>query len=428
MPAQQRCPEVEFAAELVTAAEEEGKDVSRAQALLAQARQAVNEGGCGARAHSLAEQVEAVLEQAPMRPDFPYDEPEEWEGIVAAWAAGKEREKPPPPSDYLDHVYGGWLGKCIGGALGGPVEGWSRARIEERHGELTGYLATPDTLNDDTYYEIIALHCLETFCETTTPLPTSRDLALAWSDLLRLEDACTAERIAIENVRGGLLPPEAARHRNPYREWIGAQMRGEVWGLVAPGCPHLAAEYAYIDGIVSHQKNGLYGEIYDSVLVSLAFSEHDVESLVRRALNFVPQRSRLAEVVRDALAWRQECPTWQEAWERVEAKYGHYHVVHTLNNLAFVLIGLLYGEGDFGRSICITTMCGDDTDCTAGQVGAILGVIYDGTALPPEWKDPIGDYFHCRVRGLEEWSIRDLASRMCRVGERIAASVPVHRS
>lgn len=136
-------------------------------------------------------------------------------------------------------MLGGWLGKVIGGALGGPVEGWSRQRILNRFGPVRGYLAPPTILNDDTAYGLVLLHTLEEH----GPAFCSRDLGLEW--LERLPLAYTAEEVALRNLGQGIMPPDSGRQGNPYKHWIGAMMKGEICGWLAPGRPELAPDLAY---------------------------------------------------------------------------------------------------------------------------------------------------------------------------------------
>jgi len=393
--------------DFVKQSEEMGLDVAAARAL---ARQAANcaDAGQWHTALKFAAQATAEAMSAQPRPDFPYSEPEPLEEIKASSPAGFSLSLPKPTKDIVfDRVHGGWLGKVIGGALGEPVEGWPRERIEQAHGEITGYLKKPpSTLNDDTAYEVLAIHALEEYGAGLT------SGQLAWEWVEHLPDAYTAEKAALDNLRRGVVPPQSAILHNPYSEWIGGQMKGEVWGLLAPGRPDVAAEYAYLDGIIAHRKNGVYGEMYNAAVVSAAFVESDPRRLAEMGLAFVPTNCRFAEAVRRTMEWCSSTSDWRESWKKVEETYGQqYNWVHTLPNIGAVLVGLLHGGGDFEKVICITTMCGLDTDCTAGQSGAIAGAICAASAIPARWKDPIEDTMRTYVIGFENVNLTDLAGR-----------------
>lgn len=315
---------------------------------------------------------------------------------------------------YYDKVYGGWLGKCIGGALGLPIEGWPHEKILSTYGEITDYVSPPTTVNDDTSYEIVFIHAIK---EHGVDL-TSEDLALEWLEHIPI--GYTAEKVALDNLRKGLMPPLSATTDNPYSEWIGAQMRGEVCGFIAPGRPDIAIEFAYKDGIISHEREGIYGEMYDAALISLAFSERDVRRLMEKGMAFVPARSRFAKVLRDTLEWSRTSRDWSEAWRKVQQSYlMDYNWVHTFPNIAAVIIGLWFGEGDFGKTVCITAMCGLDTDCTAGQAGAIVGTILGAKQIPSKWLDPIGDQLDSEVIGFEHLKISEISQWTVEIGNMV---------
>lgn len=396
---------VSFCDEMITAERELGRDVTEAERLAREGRDAL-EAGSPDRAIRLSAEAREAVRGCPMRPGWPYVEPADLEGIKAeqpapAWSPGAVLDD----EAIRDRIHGGWLGKNIGGALGGPFEGWTRQRIAETYGEIADYVEKPpSTLNDDTAYEVIVLHVLERKGRDFI----SRDLGLEWVE--RLPKAYTAERVAIANLKRGIMPPESALVDNPYREWIGAQMRGEVWGLLCPARPGDALEYAYRDAVVSNERNGVYGELYDAVLIAAAFAEREPRRLLEIGLGYMPRRSRFSEVVHDAISWCDESRSWQEAWERAEASHaGRYPPVHTFPAICAVVIGLLFGEGDFERSTCITAMCGLDTDCSAGQTAAIMGVIAGASGIPGKWKDPVGDDFETYVIGYERLKASEVA-------------------
>lgn len=404
----------------VKAKREMGINVERAEHWHELAKEQMGKGEQDAALKSICE-ARAVLQWVGMRWDFPYVEPSSLGRIKACLPKDQTRSSDSWKYDlaserYYDQVYGGWLGKNIGGALGAPVEGWTKDKIFEKYGEVWDYLEPPSSLNDDTAYQIIALHAFQEFGLDLN----SEILAKEWVE--HLPKAFTAERVALDNLVKGIMPPDSGIVDNPYSEWIGAQMKGEIWGFIAPSNPELAMKYAYLDGIIAHEKNGVYGEIYDSVLVSLAFVESDLPKLLLAALSYVPEKSRLAELVKTTMAWCDEYPTWQEAWAKVEESYARtYHPVHTFPNLCAVIIGLLYGDGDFERSLCITNMCGLDTDCTAGQAGGIMGVIKGADGIPAKWKDPIGDVFESFVIGFEKLKTSEVARQTCEIGRQLAA-------
>lgn len=398
---------------LVQAMGQRGYDVRAAEALLPEG-QRLYEAGEWDRLLVLMARIHHALRQAPPVPLPGVERPVTLKDIRASL--------PPAPGlpvydfrDYEDRVLGGWLGKVIGGALGGPVEGWTRARIVQTYRTVTDYLAPPSSLNDDTAYPLVLLHVIE----ESGPDFTSEQLALAW--LERLPRAYTAEAIALENLRRGIFPPESGSTDNPLSHWVGAMMKAEICGWLAPGRPETAVELAYRDAVIAHETEGVYGALFIAAMAAAAFVESDSRRLIEIALHFVPPRSQFMAVARQVLRWCAEASDWAEAWAQVEAEIlSTYHWLHTFPNLAAVLVALWFGEGDFSRSITLAFQCGGDTDTTAGIVGAILGTVQGALAIPERWRAPLGDSLESYVIGYERVRFQDLAARTVALGRMYA--------
>ncbi len=320
------------------------------------------------------------------------------------------------PEEYMDRVKGAWIGKCIGVALGDPLEGWSAEMIRKRYGWITDYVARPSITNDDTAYQVLVLHALDEH----GPSFSSEALALEWVE--HLPHAFTAEWVALENIKAGLMPPESGWFRNPYAEWVGAQMRSEIFGLLAPMRPDLAAPMAFRDAIISHRGEGVFGSVFCAVLVSAAFSGRPVEDLLSFALSWVPARSRFRQLVEATMAWCAELRQFDAVLHRIEREVARYHWIHTLPNIAAVVTGLCLGEGDFERSLLSTLHCGFDTDCSTGQTAALLGTLVGCRHIPQRWREPIGDSFQSYVIGFETMSFDELAAWTVRCGQRVLES------
>ena len=409
--------------------EEEGYDVSEIRFSLAEIK---------GRDYSSLKTIMENLSKLKLKPDFPYKEPSELAEIR------NERPKGPreitadlSDGELLNKIRGGWLGRCAGCLLGKPVEGLSKEQIEKwlkiadayplddyfpplsdlprdaaewlksRGSRLEVLRGHIDHMvrDDDIDYTIINLHILKTHgFEFTT-----EDVGKAWLSNLPFLRVYTAERAAYRNLVNGLVPPETATYMNPYREWIGAQIRADMWGYVAPGMPEYGAELAFRDARLSHVKNGIYGEMFISAMISAAFATSDIEELINIGLSEIPAESRLSEAVKDVIEWRKKFSDWRESWKRINEKYGRYHRVHTINNAALVLLGLLYGEGDFERSITISVMGGWDTDCNGATAGSILGVMLGADRMPKKWIAPLNDRIESFVIGYNNSRISDLA-------------------
>lgn len=423
-----------------TASREEGREVddSTAQAVeewltQAAARQATGET-LSTSFVSAGEQLYEAMQTAPIRKDFPYEEPQTWEAICGAWSQPEERLTPPHGAELRDRVLAGWLGRAAGCLLGKPVEGWSRERIErllQVNGlaELTDYLPETDqgdsdlTLrcppgwcrgsihgmvrDDDLDYTVIALRVLETYGFDFTP----QQVGDFWLTHLPYYKVYTAERAAYRNRVDGILPPQSAWRYNPYREWIGAQIRADLYGYVCPGDPRRAARLAFQDATLSHTGNGVYGAMWVAATVAAAFVTRSPAEAVTTGLQYIPARSRLAEAVRDCLAWKRSEPSWASAWARLNERYGQYHPVHTINNAGLVVLALLYGEGDFARTVGLAVRGGWDTDCNGATAGSILGACLGTQKLPASLVAPLEDRLQTALADEGELRFTDLAAR-----------------
>lgn len=375
-----------------------------------------------------------------------YNEPDTLKDIRDSRPEGS-RQIPFTLSDaeLYDKILGGWLGRAAGCLLGIPVEVMTKdyiknfaAAVGEAYplndywGTLPphrspykkhyGHTRLSDIIrpfirsmasDDDMMYSVLNLMILEEYGIDFTP----DDVGDAW--LKYLAQVCTAEKMALRNLRAGLKPPETAIVDNPYWEWIGASIRADTWGWVSPGRPEMAAEMAYKDATVSHIKNGIYGEMFFAAMIAAAFVTSDIRSLVQIGLSEIPARCRLAEAITQTVKWYNELNDWNKTWDKINEAYGHYHAVHTINNACFTILGLLHGEGDFTKTISYTVMAGFDTDCTGATAGSIAGVIYGRKGLPSRWYEPFNDTLESYIIGHPEEKFTELAQRTMAIAKAI---------
>jgi ADP-ribosylglycohydrolase len=305
--------------------------------------------------------------------------------------------------EYLERLYGGWLAQIVAGALGTAIEGYTTDALREKYGEIRDFVVEPTTFNDDVTYELAFLRALELKGKSIT----SRDIAEQWVALIPF--GWSAELVALRNLRQGILPPDSATFRNPFYEWVGAQMRGAVCGLVAPGDPGRAAELAWTDGVVSHAQNGVLGELFNAILASLGFVMNDARSALEAAVRAIPEESEHGSVLRFALDQAKQSDRWETAWRACEERLKRYNWVHAYPNAAAEVIALWYGNGDFDETLHVNAMCGQDVDCSAAQALTLLGVVQGAEGIPSKWKEPVGDELKTYVRGMKELSIRGVA-------------------
>jgi ADP-ribosylglycohydrolase len=244
------------------------------------------------------------------------------------------------------------------------------------------------------------------------------DVAAAWLGLLPFLQTYTAERAAIRTLVQGRGTGAAATFRNPYREWIGAAIRGDVFGYVCPGDPAAAARLAYRDAALSHTGNGVYGEMWVAALVAAAFTAGTAREALDWSLAVVPPRSRLHAAVDQVRGYHDEGLSWRQTRDRIGASLGHYSWVHTVNNAAVLTAGLLYGAGDFSATIGLTVSGGWDTDSTGATAGSVAGILAGPDGIPAHWREPLHDRVRSAVFGYDGATITDLARRTVEVGRR----------
>ncbi|MFD7876129.1 ADP-ribosylglycohydrolase family protein [Streptomyces sp. NPDC059766] len=345
---------------------------------------------------------------------------------------------------FADRVLGGWLGRIAGNMLGKPVEQgdlWTRDRIDGylRRADalpLTDYLPEPASeddaarlrpewrscvrgrvdgscRDDDVDYAILGLDLLEThgFGFTTEQVG---DL---WLLRLPYRQTFTAERAAYRNLANGLKPPLTATYDNPYQEWIGALIRADIHGWTCPGAPQRAAALARRDAVLSHTGNGVYGAMWAAALIAAAFTAPTVRHAVDTALTVIPASSRLARTVRRVASLHETRLGWEDTLATLSEETAGLGWIHTVPNAAVLTAGLLYGEGDFTRTIALTVRGGLDTDSNGATAGSVAGVLTGADAIPARWKDPLRDTVRSAVFGFDGASITDLAARTVRLTE-----------
>lgn len=356
---------------------------------------------------ALTAQLLAAIHDAPRDPASPYwgfTHPARWEEVAAAMAAKEDRRE---PVDRLEaRTLAGWLGQLAGGSFGTAIEGYHGERIREVYGAIDAYVTKPETVNDDVVYELVFLDVFERMGRGIT----SRELGLEW--VRQIPFGWSAEWVALHNLKDGILPPLSGSWRNPYSDWIGAQMRGMICGMLAPGWPIEAARLAHVDGVVSHAANGVYGEIYAAVLTSLAYVRREPRALLAEAARYLPRGSEYASVVEECLTVVHSSPDPASAWRALDIRFERYNWIHSYPNLAADILALWYGQADMTRSFSLLAHAGMDVDCNAGLVGNVLGIM---AGVPDAWAGPIGDVLETYLKGKERLSIRELAARTARL-------------
>ena len=316
------------------------------------------------------------------------------------------------PQDYFDRLYAGWLGKIIGIRHGAPIEGWDYYKIKDILGEIKGYPVDyrEFAADDDSNGPLFFLRALE---DVDNPLDLApQDVAHALLNYAPYEHGffwwggygISTEHTAYLNLRAGIPAPESgsvAQNGAAVAEQIGGQIFIDTWGLVSPGNPDQAARLAEAAASVMHGGNGVYGGIFVAVCISLAFVERDITVILRKALAYIPENCEYARVVRAVMAFYESHAeeSWRECFDFIWENFGYDRYpgnCHIIPNAAVMILSMLYGGGDFEKTINICNMCGWDTDCNVGNVGTILGVMTGLEGLDYEkWVRPVNDLLIC---------------------------------
>jgi ADP-ribosylglycohydrolase len=314
------------------------------------------------------------------------------------------------PPDYIERVYAGVLGKIIGVYLGRPFEGWTHDRILRELGEIRYYVhekrGMPLIVTDDdisgtfTFFRALADHGY-------SPDLTPEQIGRTWLNYL-IENKTilwwgglgnSTEHTAYLRLKQGIPAPRSGAietNGQVVAEQIGGQIFIDAWAMVYPGEPEKAAELARRAASVSHDGEGIYGAQVLAAMEARAFVEQDIDRLIDAGGAVIPRDSMIYRLISDLREWHTKDGDWQKTFHRIQGQYGYDRFpgnCHMVPNHALILLGLLYGQGDFQKSLMITNTCGWDTDCNSGNLGCLLG-IRDGLAAfegDADWRGPVAD-------------------------------------
>jgi ADP-ribosylglycohydrolase len=283
-------------------------------------------------------------------------------------------------SEYRKKALGCWLGKAAGGTLGMPYEG------QDGPLDLDYYRPVPETMlpNDDLDLQVLWACVMD---KMDKPKVDKNIIGNAW--IKHVEFPWDEYGVCIRNLKNGIRPPFSGICDNWFYNGMGAAIRSEIWACLAPGNPSLAAEYAYEDACTDHSGDGIWAEIFMSVMESLCFRESDIRLIIIKSASYLPLNSNIRNVAIDTMGWWDICGDWIKVRAMILGKYEHDNFTDTIQNIGFTILGLLAGNGDFGKTICAAVNCGKDTDCTGASAGAVFGILYPDR-IEDKWLKPIG--------------------------------------
>jgi len=314
------------------------------------------------------------------------------------------------PSDYLERTYAGMLGKIIGVYLGRPIEGWSYEQITQRFGEVDYYIhdkvGSPLVVTDDDISGTITfLRALPDYGNQLSITP--QQIGQTWLNYLIERKTIlwwggmgnSTEHTAYLRLKNGIPAPQSgsiALNGLIVAEQIGAQIFIDGWAMVSPGNPQQAVDLAKKAGSVSHDGEAIYAAQMLAAMEAEAYINPDINHLLDTGISFIPKDSIIYRLISDVRQWAVSDGDWRKTRERIVEKYGYDKYVggcHTIPNHALIILGLIYGEGDFQKSLMICNTSGWDTDCNVGNLGCLLGIrsglaTFEGKV---DWRSPVAD-------------------------------------
>lgn len=337
-------------------------------------------------------------------------------------------------SRYAEKLKGSFIGRMAGCTLGAPVEFWS---VEDMRDwahyigdafppvDYWSSIRNPNTkrysvsecdkytrhkmdgvpVDDDVTYTILGLLIVEDYGTGFS----IEDVGTAWMKYLPY--ACTAEDVALKNLKAGIPAMKAGEVDNPYCQWIGADIRSDPWGYMAPGLPELAAEYAYRDAYISHRRNGIYGEMFFSAAIAAAFHTDNAIDAIKAGLAEIPAECLLAKDVRWALEAGKGLKDYRDARKAVDERFDGMSGVHTNLNACLTIFGLMIGGDDFTKVIAETVAMGYDNDCTAATAGSLIGAVKGFSGIPEKWYRNFNNKVLTYINGHPEFKIDDVLKR-----------------
>ena len=431
-------------------ATDEGLDVERYKDLFHAVAVLPN----GEQKKKMADALFEILSSTGQRGGYPYEEPSALEGIKSL-RKGVQPIHAYDQSKLEQKIAGAWMGRICGCLLGKVIEGIRTDELvpflkESGNYPMHRYVYRTDVSeqtiakykfafkgrhyvddlecmipDDDLNYVVMAQELIEKYGKDFTPT----DVANTWLALQSRDCYWTAERVAYCNFLQGFYPPQSAVYKNPYREWIGAQIRGDYFGYINPGNPELAAEMAWRDASISHVKNGIYGEMFVAAMLAVAATTNNIEEIIQGGLAQIPHTSRLYEKILSVVEGFHKGVSQKDCFASIHEEYDEhidYHWCHTIPNAMIVVASLLYGKGDYAKSICMTVETGFDTDCNGATVGSVLGMANGISSIPAYWMQPINDTLMTTITWVGTVKISDRVKMTLRhIKEKIPLDKPL---
>ncbi len=362
------------------------------------------------------------------------NEPNSYENIVASSEGGNVEM---PVTELKEKIKGAMVARFAGCVLGAIVENWPIDKMQQK-AEYEGIGYPPQRYwqqthrpwenqyfvkregftepcmkfcpsDDDITYTLLSLLIMEKYGKEFTV----DNVGEYWAEYLPV--ACTAEDVALQNLKKGVPAGEAGEIDNPISNLIGALIRADGFGYACAGNPHKAACIAYNDAYLTHRRNGIYGEMLFAAAIAAAFSAKSGIEAIKIGLREIPKKSMLYKDVEWALSNLDKVTDYQTARNLVDERFKGQHCVHTNNNACLIVFGVYLGEGDITKAITETVAMGLDNDCTAATVGSIIGATVGFKGVEEKWYKPFNNTVKTYIKGNEFFRIDDVVERFAKL-------------
>ncbi|MDP2983692.1 MAG: ADP-ribosylglycohydrolase family protein [Candidatus Latescibacter sp.] len=312
----------------------------------------------------------------------------------AATLYGQENMKTISIDTLRDKIAGGWAGKMIGVSYGAPTEFRAQGKTYEEKLAWEKPSRVNNALRqDDLYVQLSLMMTMDQYGIDAPAAKFAESFATAGYPLWH------ANAQGRKNFFDGIMPPlSGSPEYNMHADDIDFQIEADYIGFINPGMPKTAMLLADKVGHIMNYGDGVYGGVFMSAMYTQAFFENDIQKIVKNALLSIPAKSDYAKCISDVLILKSRYPDdWRATWKKLEEKWGDDHICGALSpfnidakiNGAYVVIGLLYGDGDFGKTMEIAIRCGQDSDCNPSNAAAVIGIMRGYSGVPNEWKDGI---------------------------------------
>lgn len=297
--------------------------------------------------------------------------------------------------ELRDKIKGGWAGKMIGVSYGGPTEFRYNSVINEDEIKWNPESVKHSIYEDDLYVGMSFLMTMDKFGMEASAEKFAKSFANAGYMLFH------ANRKARKNIWDGIMPPKSGNPRyNLHADDIDFQIEADFIGFMNPGMPQSSNKMCDKIGHIMNYGDGVYGGMFVSALYTTAYFENDIETIVQTAVKAIPEESQYAQCIQDVIEGYKRYPdNWRATWKELQEKWGNIDICGALDpfnidakiNGAYIVMGLLYGEGDFAKTLEISIRCGQDSDCNPSNAAGVLGILLGYENIPEKWKEYIPD-------------------------------------